>query len=109
MRKAAITALAIRMAALSAAVAFLLLGSPPSASAQCAAPTYHGGLPIRAGSCPEGVARGASGVVWAVAVTGAGVWLARAVARSRSSGDSDLALIDEVFGGEERSGDGEET
>lgn len=43
----------VRLFALVAAVALLVLGSPSSASAQCVAPTYNGGLPVRAGSCPE--------------------------------------------------------
>lgn len=97
----------VRLFALVAAVALLVLGSPSSASAQCVAPTYNGGLPVRAGSCPEGVAGGASGLAWAVVVLAVGVWVVRALSRSRSAADAELGLIDEVFGQEEQAESGE--
>ncbi|MFJ3496946.1 hypothetical protein ACIPPJ_25615 [Streptomyces sp. NPDC086091] len=89
--------LAVRLSALAAAVAVLVLGAPPPASAQCAASTYHGGLPLWTGTCPEGVAGGASVAAVALAVLAAGGWLARAWSRGRDRADADLALLDEVF------------
>ncbi|MFD9326132.1 hypothetical protein [Streptomyces sp. NPDC060065] len=103
----ALVRFAARLSTLVAAVALLVIGSPTSASAQCVAPTYNGGLPVRAGNCPEGVAGGASGLVWAVVVLAVGVWLVRALSRSRSAADAELGLIDEVFGQEERTEAGE--
>ncbi|KOU55071.1 hypothetical protein ADK57_45875 [Streptomyces sp. MMG1533] len=87
----------VRLSALAAASALLVLGTPSPASAQCAAPTYHGGLPLRVGQCPEGVAGGAAAGVWALLVLAAGLWLASALSRSRTTTDADLAAIDEVF------------
>ncbi|MEU6353126.1 hypothetical protein ABZ896_28015 [Streptomyces sp. NPDC047072] len=91
----------VRLSTLVAAAATLVLGTPSSASAQCAAPTYHGGLPLWIGTCPETVAGGASAAVWVLIVLTAGLWAARALARSDSGGTTDLQLIDRVFDQEE--------
>ncbi|MDO0914956.1 hypothetical protein QQM39_30265 [Streptomyces sp. DT2A-34] len=86
-----------RLSALATATATLVLGTPAPASAECAAPTYHGGLPLHVGECPEAVAGGASAGVWALLLLAAGVWLASALSRSRGGTDADLTVIDEVF------------
>ncbi|MER5938832.1 hypothetical protein ABT121_16095 [Streptomyces sp. NPDC001928] len=86
-----------RLSALASATATLVLGTPSPASAECAAPTYHGGLPLHVGECPEAVAGGASAGVWALLILAAGLWLAWALSRSRAATDADLATIDEVF------------
>ncbi len=52
---------------------------------------------MRVGACPEGVAGGASGAVWAVVVLAAGLWIAYARSRSRATADTDLEVIDAVF------------
>ncbi|KPI06254.1 hypothetical protein OK074_4232 [Actinobacteria bacterium OK074] len=91
-------ALVGRLAALAAATVLLVLGTSAPASAQCAAPTYHGGLPVRVGACPEGVAGGASGGVWAVVVLAVGLWIAYARSRSGATTEADLGVIDAVFG-----------
>ncbi|GAA1317207.1 hypothetical protein GCM10009647_046890 [Streptomyces sanglieri] len=82
---------------MAAATAALVLGAPSPASAECAAPTYHGGLPLRVGECPEAVAGGAAAGVWALLILAVGLWLASALVRSRTTADADLGLIDEVF------------
>ncbi|WP_187284719.1 hypothetical protein [Streptomyces sp. uw30] len=91
-----------RLSALVTATATLVLGTPSPASAECAAPTYHGGLPLHVGECPEAVAGGASAGVWALLLLAAGLWLASALSRSRAGTDADLATIDEVFSQERR-------
>ncbi|MEU7051390.1 hypothetical protein [Streptomyces eurythermus] len=97
-----------RLAALTAATATLVLGTPSLASAQCAAPTYHGGLPLRVGECPETVAGGASAGAVAFVVLAAVLGLARALSRGRATTDGDLTTIDEVFGDAEHGNAGEE-
>ncbi|MFJ9211807.1 hypothetical protein [Streptomyces sp. NPDC102264] len=82
---------------MAAAVTALVLGTPSPASAECAAPTYHGGLPLRVGECPEAVAGGAAAGVWVLLVLAAGLWLASALSRSRAATDADLETIDKVF------------
>jgi hypothetical protein len=86
-----------RHSALAAATAILVLGTPSPASAQCAAPTYHGGLPLHIGECPEAIAGGAVAGAWALAVLTAGLWCAFACSRSRAETEADLAVIDEIF------------
>lgn len=88
---------AVRLLALAAATVLLVLGGPSSASAQCLPPAYHSDLPGGSGTCPEQVAGSASAVVWAVLVLAAGLWLARALSRSRDTTDDDLAVVDSVF------------
>lgn len=90
----------VRLFALAAATAPLVLGTPSPASAQCAAPAYHGGVPLWIGECPEAVAGGASAAVWALVIVAAGLWIARALSRSDSGEATDLQLIDRVFEGE---------
>ncbi|MEU6347932.1 hypothetical protein ABZ896_01230 [Streptomyces sp. NPDC047072] len=97
LRLPAAGARALRLLAPAAAVVLLVLGDPAPAAAQCAPPAYHGDLPGAAGSCPQGTAGGASALVWAVVVLAAGLWLARAVSRSRAATDADLATTDAVF------------
>jgi hypothetical protein len=87
----------VRLSALAATTAILVLGTSSPASAECAAPTYHGGLPLRVGECPEAVAGGAAAGLWALLVLGAGFWLTFVLSRSRARTDADLAAIDEVF------------
>ncbi|MFF5157936.1 hypothetical protein ACFY3N_17070 [Streptomyces sp. NPDC000348] len=91
---------AMRLFTPATATAALVLGTPSPASAQCAAPTYHGGIPLWIGECPEAVAGGASAVVWAVVIAVAGLWIARALSRSDHGETTDLRLIDRVFEGE---------
>ncbi|MBT2384379.1 hypothetical protein [Streptomyces sp. ISL-11] len=88
---------AVRASALATATALLVLGAPATASAQCADPHYHGGRTFPGGSCPENVADAASGTVWAVLVLAAGLWIAVALSRHRSTTAADLAAIDEAF------------
>ncbi|MCZ4604971.1 hypothetical protein O3S80_14715 [Streptomyces sp. Lzd4kr] len=87
----------VRLSAAAAATLTLVLGSSSPASAECAAPTYHGGLPLRIGACPEAVAAGASAMVWAVLLLAAGLWIAHGLTRPDSRDASDLELIDRVF------------
>ncbi|MER5360764.1 hypothetical protein [Streptomyces sp. NPDC002785] len=96
----------VRLSALAVATAALVLGAPSPASAECAAPTYHGGLPLRVGECPEAIASGAAAGVWALLVLVAGLWLASALSRSRASTDADLGTIDRVFTHEDQTEDG---
>lgn len=86
-----------RLSALATAVATLVLGTSSPAAAECAAPTYHGGLPLHVGDCPEAVAGGAAAGVWVLLILAAGVWIASALSRSRGGTNADLAVIDEVF------------
>jgi len=88
---------AVRMITLTTATTALVLGTPSPASAQCAAPTYHGGIPLWIGECPETVAGGASAVVWAVGIAVAGAWIAYALSRPDPREAGDLELIDQVF------------
>jgi hypothetical protein len=90
----------VRLLPLITATAALVLGTSSPASAQCAAPTYHGGIPLWIGECPETVAGGASAAVWALAIAAAGLWITRALFRSDSGETTDLHLIDRVFEGE---------
>ncbi|MFE9728613.1 hypothetical protein ACFYQ5_34840 [Streptomyces sp. NPDC005794] len=96
----------VRLSALTAATAALVIGAPSPASAECAAPTYHGGLPLRVGECPEAVAGGAAAGVWALLVLVAGLWLASALSRSRASTDADLRTVDRVFTNQGQTEDG---
>ncbi|GGZ21913.1 hypothetical protein CP967_33575 [Streptomyces nitrosporeus] len=88
---------AVRLFTLTTATTALVLGATSPASAQCAAPTYHGGIPLWIGECPETVAGGASAVVWAVVIAVAVLWIARALSRPESPEAGDLELIDQVF------------
>ncbi|MEV5884816.1 hypothetical protein AB0L74_19130 [Streptomyces sp. NPDC052020] len=97
------------LSALVSAAVLLVLASPSPASAQCAAPTYHGGMPVRVGACPETVAGGASLAVWAVVIGAAVLWVWRALLRSRPEVEEDLALIDDVFQEGERRHGGADT
>ncbi|MGW1616600.1 hypothetical protein ACWCQZ_45685 [Streptomyces sp. NPDC002285] len=91
----------VRLSAVAAATVTLVVGTSAPASAECAAPTYHGGLPLRIGDCPEAVAAGASAVVWAVLLIAAGLWIAHGLTRPDSREASDLELIDRVFSHEQ--------
>ncbi|MFC4517564.1 hypothetical protein [Streptomyces ehimensis] len=75
----------------------LVLGTPASASAQCADPNYRGSRTFPGGSCPETVADTASTGVWVLVLLAAGTWLAYALSRSRSTTDADLATVDATF------------
>ncbi|MDT0449424.1 hypothetical protein [Streptomyces hesseae] len=86
-----------RLSALAVAVPLLVLGTPAAASAQCSEPNYRGSRTFPGGSCPEQVADTASGVVWAVLVLAAALWVALALSRSRATTDADLALVDATF------------
>lgn len=95
-----------RLSTLAVAGAALVLGTSPPASAECAAPTYHGGLPLRVGECPEAVAGGAAAGAWYLLALVAGLWFASALSRSRASTDTDLGTMDRVFTHEDRTEDG---
>jgi hypothetical protein len=87
---------AVRLSVLALATAAQVLGAPATASAMCAAPTYHGGMPLWIGECSEAVAGGASAAVWGAVVVAVGLWVARALVGSDSR-SADLRLIDRVF------------
>ncbi len=87
----------VRLSALVVAGPLLVLGAPGSAVAQCSEANYRGSRTFPGGSCPATVANTASGVVWAVLVLAAVLWIALALSRSRATTDADLALVDATF------------